>query len=136
MYYGMDSALPSNSAAGLIWTIISAVLALVGGIVLYFTFLRRKNDGKFKGFLGWMYDFLTFKKMFIENLLKVTYLILAIFVTLSSFGTGSFLGFIATLVLGNLAVRIIYEFSLVLLGIYENTTQINNNTKKTTKKDK
>lgn len=115
----------SDSTATLIWTIISAVLALVGGLVLYFTFLGKRNDGKFKGFLGWLYDFLTFKKMFIENLLKVTYLILAIFVTLSSFGTGSFLGFIGTLVLGNLAVRIIYEFSLVLLVMCRNTTEIN-----------
>ena len=29
-----------------IWTIISLVLAVVGGIVLYFTFLRKSNDGK------------------------------------------------------------------------------------------
>ena len=121
MAYGYDS---SNAEATLIWMIIAAVLAVVGGLVLYFTFLRRKNDEKFKGFLGWLYDFLTFKKMFIENLLKVTYLILALFVTLFSFGTGSFLSFIVTLLLGNLAVRVTYEFSLILLVICRNTTDI------------
>lgn len=115
----------SNSTAALVWMIVSAVLAVIGGIVLYFTFLSKKNEGKFKGFLTWLYDFLTFKKMFIENLLKVTYLILALFITLSSFGTGSFLGFIATLVLGNLAIRVAYEFSLVLLVMCRNTTEIN-----------
>jgi hypothetical protein len=62
--------------------------------------------------------------MFIENLLKVTYLILALFVTLFSFGTGSFLSFIVTLLLGNLAVRVTYEFSLILLVICRNTTDI------------
>lgn len=122
MRYGYSAI---DSTAAMVWLIIAAVLAVVGGIVLYFTFLNKKNDGKFKGFLGWLHDFLTFKKMFIENLLKVTYLILSIFITLSSFAAGSFLGFIFTLILGNLAVRVIYEFSLVLLVICRNTTEIN-----------
>ena len=110
-----------------IWLIISAVLAVVGGIVLYFTFLKKSNDGKFSGFLGWMYDFLTFKKMLIENLLKVLYLIVAIFITLGSFAIigQSFLGFLVTLVGGNLVARIVYEFLLVALVICRNTTDIN-----------
>ena len=110
-----------------IWLIISAVLAVVGGFVLYFTFLKKSNDGKFKGFAGWMYDFLTFKKMLIENLLRILYLICALFVTLASFASigSSFLGFIITLVFGNLLIRIIYEFSLILLVICRNTTDIN-----------
>ena len=116
----------SSSDAG-IWTIISAVLAVIGGIVLYFTFLKKSNDGKFKGFAGWMYDFLTFKKMLIENLLRILYLICALFTTLASFaiiGT-SFLSFVIMLLGGNLVIRIIYEFSLILLVICRNTTDIN-----------
>ena len=68
-----------NGEAG-IWVIISAVLAVVGGFVLYFTFLKKTNEGKFTGFKGWMYDFLTFKKMLIENVLRVLYLICALFI--------------------------------------------------------
>ena len=124
-------AYSNNSQAALIWVIVSAVLAIIGGIILYFTFLKKNNDGKFNKFLGWLYDFLTFKKMFIENLLRVTYLILAIFVTLASFAAGSFISFLLTLVVGNLAVRVIYEFSLVLLVICRNTTEINKKLTKT-----
>ena len=113
------------STASAIWMIVAAVLAIIGGIILYFTFLSKKKEGKYNKFLNWMYDFLTFKKMFIENLLKITYLILALFITLASFGTGSFLAFITTLVLGNLTVRVAYEFSLILLIICRNTTEIN-----------
>lgn len=111
----------------MIWMIVSIVLAVVGGIALHFTFLRKSNNGKFKGFWGWMYDFLTFKKMLIENLLKILYLICTIFVTLFSFAAigQSFLMFLAILVLGNLSVRIIYEFSLIMLVICRNTTEIN-----------
>ena len=130
--YNYGYGAQASSTGALIWIIIAAVLALVGGLVLYFTFLSKKNDGKFKGFLGWLHDFLTFKKMFIENLLRVTYLILTLFVTLSSFAAGSFLAFLATILLGNLAVRVIYEFSLILLVICRNTTEINKNLLKAT----
>ena len=110
-----------------VWLIISVVLAIVGGLLVYFLFLSKKNEGKFKGFVGWLYDFLSFKKMFMEALLKITYLIVAIYITLSSFaiiGT-SFIGFIVYLVVGNLIARLVYEFSLILLVICRNTTEIN-----------
>ena len=131
--YGTRSITSMSSAVGsTVWIILSLILAIVGGIVVYFLFLSKKNEGKFKGFLGWLYDFLSFKKMFLEALLKVTYLVLAIYITLSSFTIigENFLGFLLTLVLGNVAVRVIYEFSLILLVICRNTTEIAKNTSK------
>lgn len=121
----LDSS-PKFAASG-IWTIVSVILAIIGGIVLYFTFLSKKNEGKFTGFLGWLYDFLTFKKMMIENVLKILYIIVALFVTLSSFGlmSISFLAFLLTLVIGNVLIRVIYELLLVKLVICKNTTEIN-----------
>lgn len=121
----LDSS-PKFVASG-IWTIVSVILAIIGGIVLYFTFLSKKNEGKFTGFLGWLYDFLTFKKMMIENVLKILYIIVALFVTLSSFGliSMSFLAFLLTLVIGNVLTRVIYELLLVKLVICKNTTEIN-----------
>lgn len=129
--YSTSSTL--NSAIGSsVWLIVSIVLAIIGGILVYFLFLSKKNEGKFTGFLGWLYDFLSFKKMFLETLLKITYLILALYVTLSSFASigSNFLGFLLTLVIGNIVVRVIYEFSLVLLVICRNTTEIAKNTSK------
>ena len=121
----LDSS-PKFAASG-IWTIVSVILAIIGGIVLYFTFLSKKNEGKFTGFLGWLYDFLTFKKMMIENVLKILYIIVALFVTLSSFGliSISFLAFLLTLVIGIVLTRVIYELLLVKLVICKNTTEIN-----------
>lgn len=121
------SSTPSLFSEGnAVWVIISLVLAIVGGIVLYFTFLSKKNEGSYTGFLGWMYDFLTFKKMVIENILKILYLIIAMFITLSSFSviSTSFLAFIVYLVVGNLITRIGYELFLVVLIICRNTTEI------------
>lgn len=120
-----DSMLGSANSS--IWIIISLVLAIVGGILIYFLFLNKKNEAKFTGFLGWLHDFLSFKKMFLEALLKISYLVLAIYVTLASFaliGT-SFLSFLLMLVVGNLVIRVVYEFSLILLIICRNTSEIN-----------
>ena len=131
-YYGSSlsrssSSLGAMSGANGVWMIIALVLAIIGGIVLYFTFLAKRNETKFKGFWGWMYDFLSFKKMVIENILRITYLIIALFITLSSFALISinFLSFIIYLVVGNLVIRLTYELSLVVLILCRNTTEIN-----------
>ncbi len=134
-YYSKNLLSSSNSMADAsVWMIVSIILAIVGGILIYFLFLSKKNEGKFNGFVGWLYDFLSFKKMFMEALLKITYLIVALYITLSSFaliGT-SFIGFLAMLIIGNVVARLVYEFSLLLLVICRNTTEIN---KKLSKKD-
>lgn len=131
--FGTRSITTMSSAVGsTVWIILSLILAIVGGILIYFLFLSKKNEGKFKGFLGWLYDFLSFKKMFLETLLKVTYLIFAIYITLYSFvliGT-SFLLFLLVLILGNVIARVVYEFALILLVICRNTTEIAKNTSK------
>ena len=125
----------SGAIGSTVWIILSLILAIVGGILVYCLFLSKKNEGKFKGFLGWLYDFLSFKKMFLEALLKVTYLIVAIYITLSSFALigDSFLGFLLQLIVGNVVARVAYEFSLILLVICRNTTEIAKNTKKAEK---
>lgn len=116
---------PIFTGAG-VWTIIAAVLAVVGGIVLYFLFTSKKNNGDFKGFVAWLHSFLRFDIMMVEALLKVFYLISAIFITLSSFAliSTNFLLFLGYLVLGNIITRLIYEFSILGIQLWKNTTEI------------
>lgn len=92
-----------------------------------FLFLAKKNEGKFKGFALWLYDFLSFKKLLAEALLKITYIALALYVTIMSFAfIGSSFGqFLIMLIGGNLLIRVIYEIAIVLLVICRNTTEIN-----------
>ena len=121
-YYGV-----ANSVNGLlIWTIISLILAIGGGITLYIIFV--KNGKKFKGFLGWMHEFLNFKKLLIEDILKISYLIGTLFITLYSFGLigTSVIAFFAMLIFGNLILRVVYELSILIIKICKNTTEINN----------
>ena len=121
--YGLNT----NALVGLV---ICIVLAFAGGIVLYCTFLSKKNNGKFKGFLGWLYDTLSFNSLLMELLLKICYLITAGFITLYSivllFTPGSgFLVFLILIIFGNIGVRIMYEFMLILIIICRNTSEIN-----------
>lgn len=125
-YNYMTNTTASSIQGPIVWFIIAAVLAVIGGIVIYFLFVRtdKKEDNKY---LAWFKDFANFKKMLIEPILKVTYLILAIFITLYSFGLigVSFVAFLLTLTLGNILLRLAYETTLILLMIWKNTTEIN-----------
>jgi hypothetical protein len=128
----MQSFLPTQAAAGIV-LLIFTIIGFIGGIVLFFTFMSKKNEGQFSGFLGWLYGFLNFKVLFAETLLRALYVIAACTITMwalailfsgASFG-GAFLAFLLLLVFGNVIVRIIYEFLLIRLIIAKNTSEIN-----------
>ena len=128
---GYNAPTPSVSGGALIWMIIALVIAVIGGICLYFTVFSKKNEGKYKGFMAWLYDFVKFKKMCAATILKITYMIFAIWMTLGSFAViTSPLLFFGILIIGNLVLRVMYEFSLVLLSIHENVVELNGKTKK------
>ena len=122
------STTPSIGIDGgaLIWMIVSVILAIVGGVVVYFLFSAKKNNGEYKGFLAWLHSFLRFDKMLIEVLIKIAYIITALFITLSSFSiiSISFVAFLLYLVFGNIFARIMYEAAVLKIQIWKNTTEI------------
>lgn len=126
MYDTIDKGF-SQAESSLTWMAIALLLAIIGGILIYFLFLKKENENKYTGFVKYLYEFLSFKKMWLETILKVSYLILTIYITLTSFEliSTSFMAFVLTLVFGNIILRVIYELSLVLLTICRNTTEIN-----------
>ena len=132
--YSSYSSYSSDLAGFGIWSIIAAVLAIVGGILVYFLFVKAKAEPKGK-FLKWLKDFLSFKIMWIEPILKVIYYVATIFIVLYSFsfialGGYGFLVFILTLVLGPVVIRIVYEAAMMFIMIWRNTRDIAENTKK------
>lgn len=131
-----NSSSYADTAAGIgIWGIVALILAIVGGILIYFLFVKAKDEPKGK-FLKWLKDFLSFKVMWIEPILKVAYYIATIFVVLFSFsflGIGGglgFLNFIICLLLGPIAIRLMYEAGMMFIMIWRNTRDISENTKK------
>ena len=121
------TTMPSAVGYDSTWIIISAVLAIVGGIVAYIMFVSKENNGEYTGFLASLHEFLNFKKYFINIILKVMYLITAIFITLASFSfiSVSIASFFMMLILGNIFARISYEVLLMVITIVDNVTEIN-----------
>ena len=129
----------SSAMAGFgIWTIVALILAIIGGVLIYFLFVKAKTTPKGK-FAKWLKDFLSFKIMWIEPILKVIYYITTIYVVLFSFnylgmmgvlGGTAFLMFLFTLILGPILVRVVYEFTMILIMIWRNTRDIAENTGK------
>lgn len=107
-------------------TVILFLIALVGGICAYLMFVKSDEEPKDPRLLK-LKEFLSFKKMIIEGLLKATYIIFALFITLYSFqimvGT-SFITGLMLLILLNILLRIGYEASLIVLLIWRNTSDI------------
>ena len=109
-----------------VWTIIAAVIAVLGGITLYFIFTNKEFSGKLKGFTKKLAEFLTFERGVLSSILKISYLVLTIFITLNSFGliAVSFGSFLATLIIGNVALRIGYEMTLLIVDLARDVKEI------------
>ena len=131
---GGSSSMASGLEGAAIWMIIAAILAIIGGILLYFLFVRNNTEPKGK-FAKWLKDFLSFKIMWIEPILKVVYYIATIFVILFSFsflalGGVGVLSFFMCLIFGPIVVRLTYEMTMMFIMIWRNTRDIAASTEK------
>ena len=117
----------------IIFFVVAIIVAIVGALLINFLFLAPKNEYKYKGFVLKLYQFLRFKKLFSEMLLRIMYYAMTIFITLFSFymlfawpfGAMNFIYFLLMLIFGNIILRVVYEFMLVKLIICKNTSEIN-----------
>lgn len=126
--YGNNLISTSSSTGDSTWMIISLILAIVGGIIAYILFVMKPKAKEYTGFIAWLHDFLNFKKLFISTILKVTYIMCALYVTLASFAFigSSAAAFFGLLIFGNIILRVIYEFLMLTITLVNNTTEINN----------
>ena len=127
MFFGLKSI----STFLFVWTIIALALAVIGGLVVYFVFLNEKLAKNYKGFVKWLYEFLSFKKFTVETILKVVYIIAAIYTTFVSFGYigTSALVFFDTLIIENIKLRVMYELAMLFVNMCKNIKEINEKTK-------
>lgn len=107
--------------------LISLIISLAVAIIIYCVFMPKDNEKNVNGKLKKIYDFLHFKKFYIEEFLKITYIFLAIFLTIMAFTTltTSFGVFFFLIVFGNILLRISYEFVMMIYRMYQNTQDIN-----------
>lgn len=103
--------------------IISAVLAGLLAVL----FLPRRNQGRFSPVLNRIYDFLSFRIYWLPWIIKVTFLVLAIFL----FAMGLYVMFTLSFVVGLILmlcvffVRLSYETVFALYSIRNNVEEMN-----------
>ena len=105
--------------------VLAAIVALAGGLALYFLFVRRPN--RYHGAAARLHDALTFRTFYTERLLRALYCITVVALTVYSFILLFSHFFLALLcfVGGNLIARIVYEYALLLLVLCRNAQEIN-----------
>jgi hypothetical protein len=114
---------------------ICFIIAVLGGIMLSIIFLPKKNERSASRFYTALYNFFNFKKMLAETLFKILYMITSCWITLFAlllliFGEGvnlryRFISFMLIFIVGNILLRLVYEFLLVILVICRNIVEIN-----------
>lgn len=117
-----------------VWTIIAVILSIAAAVLVYFLYI--KSTTGFKGFWQTVKDFLSFKTMCIEALAKMFYVATTVYLVLTSInnlillGADGVLPFFSQLLLYPLVARFAYEFIMVIVKIWQNTTIIAENTGK------
>ena len=104
------------------WMIVGTVAAIAAGILVFFLFTNKKDA--VKGFAAKIKDFLSFKDMYIESLLKMFYVGSTVYIIFSAIATavlGDILSFFIQLCLGPVIIRLVYEFVMVIVKIWRNT---------------
>ena len=114
-YYGdyYTSYFDTAAAVG-----IAALLALVAGVVLYFTFFNKKNEGKYTGAKEKIYNFMNFNRFYLEDLMKFMYIVSVCVVSAAGIALiilGSFLSGLIIFAVGNIGLRISFELVMMFI---------------------
>lgn len=116
-----------NYMTPIYWIFGLIIAAVVIGIVLNATFLSRKNEGRFHGFWGKVYNCLSFNRFYSEGITKllgvITFLMLT-FLGLYMVFTGSVVTGILTIIFGNLAARLGYELVMMFIILCKKSVSI------------
>ena len=133
------------SAATIVF-VISALVSLVCSILVWALVMPEKKRPTLNAFFTFISDVFNFRSLLIEKILKFTYLLLTLFAILFGFcafvvsisindGRAALIGLLV-MILGPIALRLIYELSMMAVLLVKNVIEINNKMALSTKDDK
>ena len=110
-----------------------AIIALITAILVFIFVIQRKKS--FKGrFANWIKEYLNFRSILVAGIVKILYVFLAVFLTIMSIilmfqGKGDevlpmVLTGLASLIFGNILLRVMLELTMALIVVWENTSDI------------
>ena len=129
--YGYGNGYGGNAIGNVMnsfyWVIGLLIAAIVIGVVINFTFLRRKNEGKFHGFWEKAYNFFSFNRFYSEGIVKllsiITFFILTI-MGIYMICTGEVISGILMITLGNIGARLGYELTMMFIIFCKKTVSM------------
>lgn len=116
--------------------IISALVSLVCSILVWALVMPEKKRPTLNAFFTFVSDVFNFRSLLIEKILKFTYLLLTLFAILFGFcafivsisindGRAALIGLLV-MILGPIALRLIYELSMMAVLLVKNVIELNN----------
>lgn len=105
---------------------IGAIVAVIVALVVYFTFMKKENEGKFSGAKEVVYNYLNFNRFYLEDIVKLLYVICSAVLTVVGIILlfADFLTGIIIAVLGNVALRISYELLMMFVILCKKSASI------------
>ena len=125
-YYSYSTPMMNYLNSGLVIGITAIVAALLG-VILYYTFFSKRNEGRFTGLKEKLYNMMTFNRFYAEDLLKFLYIVLTCALTAAGIAAivlGSFLSGITVLVVGNLGLRLGFELLMMFIMLCRKTVSM------------
>ena len=133
------------SAATIVF-VISALVSLVCSILVWALVMPEKKRPTLNAFFAFISDVFNFRSLLIEKILKFTYLLLTLFAILFGFcafvvsisindGRAALIGLLV-MILGPIALRLIYELGMMAVLLVKNVIEINNKMALSTKDNK
>ena len=125
-YYSYGTPMMNYVNSALV-TGIAAAVAAVLGIVLFCTFFRKSNEGRFFGFKEKLYNLMTFNRFYAEDVLKFLYIVLTCAVTAAGIAQivlGSFVAGATILIGANLAMRLSFELVMMFIMLCRKTVSM------------
>ncbi len=103
---------------------IAAFASIILGIVLFFTFFGKKNEGKLTGWKRKLYNFMNFNRFYAEDILRFFYIVSVCLCTAlgaAAIVMGSFFAGICELVILNVILRVGYELLMMFIILCRKT---------------
>lgn len=124
-------------------TVLGILHAIAATVLLYIFILPKKRDGRLNAFLQHIHDFFNVKKLYLEEVLKFLYVLSTVTMVCVGFFTmisykhswwnggkeSMFLQGLLIMVLGPVALRLVYEGLMMFILLVKNTMEINNKIK-------
>lgn len=116
-----------------IFSVLAVILAIVATILAFIFIIPEKRREKLGSFGRFLHDTCNFKYLVVEKILQALYVFSTAFVILNGFFTmfGNYMGAagvlagILTMVLGPVAVRLVYELLMMAILLVRNVISIN-----------